>query len=127
MGRRGVRRRSIGSDRVLIRRDPSWKKPAINPLLLIRDRARENVCNENKHTGDAESEKAIESARLQTGAAPGPRAVKRERAEVLRSEMPRDPAIIDNRQTDQSFCARPRQVCVAGKKDRETREGYENR
>ena len=115
------------ADLVLRRNQKVGEEPAIDPLILIRDRAGEDVGQENEHATNAEREEPIHLSRVRAGAAADPRAVESERAEMLRGKMISNKDVVDDGERDQTFRAVPRQRRVGRKEDSKASGGNEQR
>ncbi len=64
------------ADPVLRRNQPGGENPPIDPLVLIGDRASQEVCQENENATDAEREEPVHISCVSAGGATDPRAVR---------------------------------------------------
>ena len=103
------------------------KEPAIDPSILIGDRAGEDVGQKNEHAADAEREEPIHLARVEAGAAIDSPAVEGERPEMLRGKMICDNDVVDDREGHQTFLAAPWQCGVRWKEESKASSGNEQR
>src|SRR5215471_7748680 len=65
------------ADGVLIRRQPVGHEPSADPLILIGDRTRKNVCEEDKRAAYAKRKDPIETSGISGTRSSGPRSVER--------------------------------------------------
>ena len=114
-------------DLVLRRDQKVGKEPAIDPLILIGDRAGEDVGQKNERAADAECEESIHLSRGRAAAAADPRTVERECAEMLRGKMIRDKDVVDDGERHQTFLPAPRQRRVRREEDGKASGGNEQR